>query len=142
MPASVLPVEHLFTLTASVTGPTPIQGGPQGSLLLFRATDGTFDGPRLKGTILEHSGGDWVSVRGDGSFKLDVRLTLITDDGAAIYMSFCGIGVPGAGGAELRTAPLFETGSEKYAWLNRVQGVATGVPGSGTVTYEVYALSI
>ena len=56
-------------------------------------------------------------------------------------MTYLGIGVPGEDGLSLRTAPMFETGDERYAWLNNVQAVATGSSAAGVVTYDVYALS-
>ena len=73
---------------------------------------------------------------------LDVRLALVTDDGATIYMTYTGLGSRGADGvAHLRTVPTFETGDERYAWLNSVQAVSHGTSGGGTVTYEVYSLT-
>lgn len=141
MPESSLPVEFLFTLTASTAPGTTIANGPQGTRAIVAVTGGSFEGPKLKGTVVPNSGCDWVTVRPDGSFKLDVRITLQTDDGAAIYMAYSGIGVRGEDGLTLRTAPLFETGDERYAWLNQVQAVGTGSSGGGQVTYDIYALS-
>ena len=37
-----------------------------------------------------------------------------------------------------RTAPLFETGSDKYGWLNRIVAVATGHRLPQGPVYEVY----
>jgi hypothetical protein len=74
--------------------------------------------------------------------KVDVRVTLHTDDGADIFMYYSGVGVSTDSGPVLRTAPYFETSAERYAWLNNVQGVATGTSGSGSVKYEVYALTV
>jgi hypothetical protein len=34
-------------------------------------------------------------------------------------------------------APLFETGDERYAWLNRIQAVAKGTLDGPTLTYEI-----
>lgn len=141
MPESALPVEFLFTLTANTSQATTIPNGPQWTRAIVGVTGGSFDGPKLKGTIVPNSGCDWVTVRADGSFKLDVRITLQTDDGAAIYMAYSGIGVRGENGLALRTAPVFETGDERYAWLNSVQAVGTGSSGGGIVTYDIYALS-
>ncbi len=141
MPESALPVEHLFTITANLGGASIIQDGPQGSRVIVAVSGGSFEGPRLKGTIVPNSGCDWVTRRADGSLRLDVRITLQTEDGAAIYMAYNGIGKPRDGGNVLRTAPLFETGDERYAWLNSVQAVATGTSAQGSVTYDVYALS-
>ncbi|MCC7364074.1 MAG: DUF3237 domain-containing protein [Dehalococcoidia bacterium] len=139
MAESSLPVEHLFTLTATTEQVAVLDGAPQGTRSLVRVTGGTFEGPRIKGTI-EEGGGDWITVRADGSAKLDVRLTLRTADGAHVLMTYQGIAARGESGLAVRTAPLFETGDARYSWLNNLQAVAHGAPARGSVTYEVYAL--
>ncbi|MGE5596027.1 MAG: DUF3237 domain-containing protein [Hyphomicrobiales bacterium] len=138
MPASQLNVEHLFTMTAT-TQQIATVAGPQGTRVMVRVTGGTFEGPKLRGKV-EDAGGDWVTVRPDGTFRLDVRVVLTTDDGAAILVSYNGIGRQEDGALRLRTAPTFETGDERYAWLNGVQAVGLGQSGQGSVTYEVYQL--
>jgi hypothetical protein len=140
MPESALPVEFLFKITATTANRTQIPNGPQGSRSIVAVTGGTFEGPKLKGTVVESPGGDWLTVRGDGSFRLDVRVILRTDDGAHILMTYSGIGTAGEGGARLRTAPQFETGDERYAWLNRIQAVGIGAPAQGSVAYDIYGL--
>jgi hypothetical protein len=141
MAENALPVQHLFTVTAQTTPPMMVQNGPQGTRMVVGVTGGTFEGPRLKGTVAPNAGGDYVTVRADGTIKLDVRLVLTTEDGATILMTYNGIGKPREGGGyDLRTAPLFETGDARYTWLNSVQAVATGAPGRGNVTYTVYEL--
>ena len=94
--------------------------------MVVNASSGTFEGPKLKGTT-KGPGGDWVTARADGSLSLDVRLLLETDDGALILMTYKGISPDG--GKTIRSAPLFETGDERYAWLNNLQAVATGGTG-------------
>ena len=140
MPETSLPVEHLFSLNAKTSGSSLIRFGPAGSRVIVGVTGGSFEGPRLRGTI-EPPGGDWVTLREHGSVRLDVRLTLKTDDDALILMTYQGIGVPKEGGGlDIRSAPLFETGDERYTWLNDVQAIGVGSPGDGFVKYEVYAL--
>jgi hypothetical protein len=139
MSETTLPVEHLFTLTVRLA-PSVRVGGPHGTRAVTPVTGGTFEGARLRGKVAEMPGGDWLLVRPDGSLRLDVRLTLLTDDGAAILMTYTGIGVRTDAGLALRTAPQFETGDERYAWLNNVQAVGIGSAGRESVTYEVYAL--
>lgn len=139
MPETSLPVEHLFTLNAGTASGAVIQDGPVGTRYIVPVTGGNFEGPKLRGTV-ELPAGDWVYSRPDGSLKLDVRILLKTEDGANILMSYSGIGTRGDAGLSLRTAPQFETGDERYAWLNSVQAVGVGSSGQGTVTYEVYAL--
>ena len=140
MAENTLPVEHLFTLTATTGAPQSIANGPQGTRAIVAVTGGTFEGPKLRGTVIGGSGGDYLTVRADGSFKLDVRVVLQTEDGATILMTYTGIGARGDSGLALRTAPLFETGDERYAWLNRVQAVGIGSSGQGSVSYTIYAL--
>jgi hypothetical protein len=130
-----LPVEHLFTLTAEVTRSATVANGPTGTRVIVHCTGGRFEGPRLAGEVAAPSG-DWVRIGPEGSMRLDVRVLLRTDDGADILMSYGGVATDG--GASVRTAPTFETGDERYAWLNSVQAVAIGTSGRGQVTYEVY----
>ena len=43
----------------------------------------------------------------------------------------------GGGQSPVYAAPLFETGDERYAWLNRVQAIAKGTLDGPTLTYEI-----
>lgn len=130
-------LEHLFTITATTGVSGLVANGPAGTRVIVDASSGTFDGPQLKGTV-HGPGGDWVTVRADGSMLLDVRLLLKTHDGADILMEYKGIGLDGA--THITTAPLFQTGAEQYAWLNNIQAVARGASDGSSVTYDVYAV--
>lgn len=46
-----VPVEHLFSMRANLAPLQVIEGGPQGTRGIVGVTGGTFEGPRLKGTI-------------------------------------------------------------------------------------------
>jgi hypothetical protein len=142
MAETALPVEHLFDITAMVGTASVVGAGPAGNRVIVPVTGGAFEGPRMRGVIVENCGGDWVLARADGTARLDVRITLKTDDGAIIFMSYSGLLIPKDGARLLRTAPYFETADERYSWLNNVQGVATGESTPGAVTYQVYALSV
>jgi hypothetical protein len=137
MPAESIPVEHLFTLTASVTRAATIADGPVGTRVVVDCTTGEFEGPRIRGRV-EGPSGDWVRRGADGALRLDVRLLLRTDDGAHILMTYSGVGTDG--GATIRAAPVFETGDARYTWLNTVQAVAIGTSGAGRVSYDIYRL--
>lgn len=130
-------LEHLMDVHLDVSIASMIPNGPAGTRVTVEVESGTFEGPRLRGTVVG-PGGDWAVVRADGTLKLDVRVLLRTDDGADIYMTYAGIGLDG--GARLRTAPLFETGDEGYAWLNAVQAVSTGSSDGKVVDYQVFAV--
>jgi hypothetical protein len=116
----------LMTLRLS-TAPTQAIGAcPRGTRLTFPITGGVFDGDRLRGKVLS-GGDDWVIKRPDGVLELDLRITLQTDDGALVHMTFEGIRDDAAPGAPyFRTLPRFETAEPKYAFLNELLAVGTG----------------
>jgi hypothetical protein len=82
--------------------------------MVFPITGGLFEGERLRGRVLA-GGGDWVTARADGTFELDLRATLETDDGALIHMTFTACATMNH---YLRTLPRFEP-PRRYLFLNR-----------------------
>jgi hypothetical protein len=114
--------EYLGRLRAETGTRTVVENGPQGTRTIVQIVGGRFEGPRVKASV-QTPAGDWITNRADGSYRLDVRLTLKTDDGALILVTYNGIGQTTDGGASLRAAPLFETGDSRYAWLTRLQAV-------------------
>jgi hypothetical protein len=131
--------EYLGTLRIETGARTSVENGPQGTRTIVEITGGRFEGPRLKASVLPPAG-DWITNRADGSYRLDVRFTLRTDDGALILVTYNGIGETTSAGARLRAAPLFETGDARYAWLTRLQAVGVGERVGTAVKYDVYAL--
>ena len=131
--------EYLGTLQVQTGTRTVVENGPQGTRTIVQINGGRFDGPRLKASV-QTPAGDWITNRADGSYRLDVRMTLKTDDGALILATYNGIGQTTPAGASLRAAPLFETGDPRYTWLTRLQAVAVGERVGTDVKYAVYAL--
>ena len=82
--------QPLFVLEAELRKPQMVAQTPLGERKIVTVAGGTFEGTRLQGTILP-GGADWALIRNDGSLQLDVRLTLQTNDGAAIFMTYRGI---------------------------------------------------
>ena len=109
---------RLTTAATQAIGPTP-----HGTLSIFPITGGSFEGERLRGTVLG-GGADWVTAAADGTFELDLRVTLETDDGAVIHMTFTG--VRDDANHYFRTLPRFETAAPQYAFLNRLLAVGIG----------------
>ncbi|MCG5212135.1 DUF3237 domain-containing protein [Streptosporangium sp. KLBMP 9127] len=115
---------------------------------------GSFDGPRLSGEILP-GGADWQLVHDDGMVSIDTRYTLRTGDGALIFISTSGVrhGPPDvlarlAAGSPVDPAEYyfrlfcrFETGGERYAWLNRTLAVASASRRAAAVHYDAYTLT-
>ena len=131
--------EYLGTLSAETGTRTVIENGPQGTRTIVQVIGGRFEGPRLKASV-QTPAGDWITNRADGSYRLDVRLTLKTEDGALILVTYNGIGQTTNAGASLRIAPLFETGDSRYVWLTRLQAVGVGERVGTTVKYDIYSL--
>lgn len=146
--------ELLFEISADLEAAQEIGTTPHGTRRIVYVTGGSFTGPRLKGEVLP-GGGDWVRDRPDNAFELDVRITLRTDDDHLIYTSYRGIlyaqpdimqrmrqGERDIDPSEyyFRTTPVFETGSEKYDWLNRIVSVGIGRRTATGVAYTVYAI--
>ncbi len=145
-------LEFLMEYTAELQLPFRTTGddGPFGTRGFALATGGSFEGPRLKGRIWA-GGGDWLLVGPDGVVRLDVRITLETDDGALIYVQYYGVKRPEEnraapqpgkpeeyGDTYYMATPRFETGDERYAWLNSLVCVAEGRRTETGVSFRVY----
>ena len=98
----------------------------RGKRITFPIIGGTFEGDRLRGKVLS-GGDDRGIVRSDGVIELDLRVTLQTDDGALVHMTFDGLRDDAAPeGPYFRTLPRFETADPNYAFLNRLLAVGVG----------------
>ncbi|MCB9300399.1 MAG: DUF3237 family protein [Lewinellaceae bacterium] len=101
---------------------------------------GTLEGAKLSGSI---EGVDYLTVRADGRFMLDLHLTVTTEDGEKIAVYEDGQLIPpqdGSGIAQLRLCMQFTTASPKYSWLNKIQAWAVGEVdwNTGKVTVQAY----
>lgn len=140
-------LEFLMEYTATLEAPQEIGAGPRGTRRIFPVTGGEFQGPKLNGKILP-GGGDWLTVDSGGAGRLDVRVTFETGDGALIYLAYEGVlvfneAILGGQGADygdtyFMTAPRFETGDDRYKWLNTAICVGEGKTAPGRVSYRVY----
>jgi hypothetical protein len=114
-----------MTLRLSTAPVQELGATPRGTRVTYPIIGGVFEGERLRGQLL--SGDDWAVTRADGVIELDARITLQTDDGALIHMTFTGIRDDAAPAAPyFRTLPLFETAEPKYAFLNKLLAVGLG----------------
>lgn len=100
--------------------------GPAGSRSVGAISAATVTGERLNATLAGPSAADWL-VRTGSIGVIDARLTLRTHDDALIYMTYGGrLSLSGSNAMVAYSSPVFETGDERYAWLNGVQAVAKG----------------
>ena len=143
------------TYHALLNGPLTVGEGPYGMRIIYEVVGGRADGPRFSGRVLT-GGADWLLVGPDGWGRLDVRAQFVTDDGAAIYVSYFGLlemndkvqqaiasgSSTDFGDQYFRTNPRFETGDPRYAWLNQTFFVGEGriIPGPG-VEYRLYRVT-
>jgi hypothetical protein len=145
--------ELLCDITGELDDAQPVGATPKGVRMIYPVTGGTVTGPRINGEVLPF-GADWLLMGADAVGELDVRLTIKTDDGEFIHTwyrvilniapedmerAMAGEDVD-PGSYYFRTTPVFETGSEKYAWLNRIVCVGVGQVGPGRVTYRIYQI--
>ena len=145
--------ELLCELTADLDDPQEIGATPHGVRMIVPVIGGTVKGPKLNGETLAF-GADWILMRSDGVGELDVRATIRTDDGELIYAYYRGIlkvdpeileRVQNGEDVDpseyyFRTTPVFETGSEKYSWLNQIICVGVGKIEQKRVRYSVYQI--
>ncbi len=142
----------LFQLTLNVPKIEDLGLTPYGARKIATVVSGSFEGERLRGTVMPSPGGDWLLLRSDGVLCLDVRMTLKTDDGELIYMHYNGmrhgpkdvLDRLNQGEAVdpalyyMRAVPVFETASVKYGWLNRAVFVAMGRRVAAGPIYDVF----
>ena len=142
----------LFRIEIALSSAIELGTTPYGRLRRVDTfVEGRFEGPRLSGALMA-GGNDLRLTRFDGAFRPDVRALLRTDDGHHIHMTYEGIR---SGPEEVweriergedvdpseyyfRIAVRFETGSEKYGWLNRILAFGSGVRRRSGPVYDIY----
>ncbi|MCR9277124.1 MAG: DUF3237 domain-containing protein [Pseudomonadaceae bacterium] len=142
----------LFVIRADLSDNFVVGAAPAGNRTVAVVSGGRFEGERLSGDVLPPAA-DWVLMDSEGWGRIDVRLCLKTDDDANIYMHYLGwlrfdetFASSRASGKATEfgdlyfvTHPSFETGDERYQWLNHLVTVAEGRVVPGGVEYQVYA---
>ena len=149
-PVSEIKTEFLFTIALEVEV-LNLGDTPYGSRRVGRFGAGSFEGPKLRGTVLS-GGACWMLLRRDDALEIEVRITLETDDKQQIYMSWKGFRHGPKGVIDrlnrgeivdpetyyFRTTPYFETSSKKYDWMNRICSIAAGSRKVNERTLEVF----
>lgn len=146
-----LPLSHVCDLNFELAAPIRIADAPRGSRTILRVAGGRVEGPRLAGKILP-GGGDWAVMRADGIFEVDIRAAIETVDGATIYTHYGGLvrmspenwrrflsgDKPASNEYYFRVTPRFETGDDRYRWLNRAIFVGAGFDLPPTPKYRIF----
>ena len=124
---------------------------PKGLRRIIPITGGSFEGPIIKGEILD-GGADWQIVRKDGVAELEAHYQIKTDDGVVIYVKNVGMRVAtpevaariGRGEQVstseyyFRAVPKFEAPEGKYAWMNNTIFICTGERNPDNVSIKVW----
>lgn len=132
-------LEHEFTYRTAVNGPHVVGDGPFGTRHHYDMTDGEVEGPRLRARS-SGDGTDWMLVGADGFLRMDVRMQLVTDDGAVLLVRYHGPAEANdrlqqaiEAGEEtsfddqrIRTVWQIESGDCRYAWVNQAVFVGEG----------------
>ncbi|MGB4135750.1 MAG: DUF3237 domain-containing protein [Microbacterium sp.] len=113
----------------------------RGHRLVGPIVGGRIEGPLLNATQVGTSAADWLIQGPDGTVIVDVRVSLRTDDGAAIQVAYGGRAdwSGGIGSGPVFSAFVFDTDDERYRWLcsRIVVGVGAVAPTHGSYTLEL-----
>lgn len=147
-------LEFLMTFDSHVKELQKVGATPHGERYIYVVEGGKFEGPILKGKVKDGGAADWMMIVKDGLSTLDVRKTFETHDGALIFVTYQGLyqfntelsanlerGEGYAFGDTLFQVQMqFETGDERYSWLNTTLAVAEGRETGKKVKYRAYRL--
>ncbi len=147
--------EYIMTLHVPLDEPQ----GVNNNLQIFNVRPGGWvEGPAIRGEVVAPSA-DWLRIMPDGTRRIDVRLSIKTDGGAIIFVTYMGRAVAAPADAAARlaagetlgpdqfyfiTAPTFETASPTYSWLNDIVAVGKVISLNRSndrhVTYDIFAV--
>ena len=116
-------LEFALQLKVTLGQAFSIENTQHGRRTVIPITGGTFEGPGIKGTII-NGGADYQLANAQGRTELEAIYCIKTDDGVYIHVRNRGIIASGqdADGKPsfyFRAAPQFEAHADsKYGWLN------------------------
>jgi hypothetical protein len=152
----VIGLEEAMTYRVTTQGPLETtDGSPWGARQYWEVSEASLSGAHISATMAM-TGGDWMGVSGDGFWRPDVRVQFRTTDDAVILMRYTGLVEQSdrfmRAASEnhetswddqyMRLAVTFETGDERYRWLNENLFVARGrLIGTGEIEYTIYRVT-
>lgn len=139
-------LDFVMQLKVTLDAPYSVGQTPRGRRTIIPITGGTFEGPLLKGTII-NGGADYQMGGADGRTEIEAIYNIKTDDGVYIHIRNCGLicqekDEQGRPSFYFRCAPKFEAPADsKYAWLNNALFVCAPAMGQGPgITLNVWKI--
>jgi hypothetical protein len=123
VPKDTPQLEFALQLKVTLGEAFGINNTQHGRRTVIPITGGTFEGPGIKGTII-NGGADYQLANADGRTELEAIYCIKTDDGVYIHVRNRGIiangkDADGKPSFYFRCAPQFEAPADsKYGWLN------------------------
>ena len=136
-------LEPMGVLHVQLGDMVEVGGGPKGPRVVVDVVSIDLQSDKIPASLATNDAADWLTIADDGKLGcLDVRFTLKTNDGAFIFVEYQGRGDMEAG--LIAAAPTFQTGSEKYAWLNNIQAISAGNVNleTGELVYNLYEVKV
>jgi hypothetical protein len=149
-----LETEFLFEAEGQLAEPLELGVMPNGLRRVVQILGGTFQGPRMRGTMVPDGAADWQYLRSDSVMVVEAHYALRTDDGALIYVVNRGLrhapdevtkrmlrgeDVP-EDAYYFRCVPQFEAPAGRYDWLNKRIFVGTGLRYPSGIRLRIYQL--
>lgn len=153
----MISLQHVMTYRFITTGPVAktSKGSPFGERQYWEMTSGTLVGEQITAEIVM-PGGDWLLIGDDGFTRPDVKVQFLTDDQELILLHYSGLvevnetfrnAAANNQSTEytdhyMRMTMKFDTGAEKYKWLNHHLYIAEGkLHGKNEIEYKIYQVS-
>lgn len=117
-------------------------------------TGGSVSGPRLEGSVIAGSGGDWPLFRNDGVIAFDARYLLRASDGTVIHLINRGYAYAQPEVQQriergesvdpkdnyFRLAPVFDAPAGPHDWLTRTILIGVGEKHARHSTFDYFAV--
>jgi len=130
-----------LTLSVASDGLYMLGATPAGTRIVQEISSAELSGPRLNARLVGRAAADWLAIDAQGVGTFDIRMTLETEDGVPVYLSYKGRAdwSSGMGKAPVYVGMEFEAGDDRYRWLNALHLFGRGQVGEGgTLVYEIY----
>ena len=117
-------LEYIVELKVKCDGAYQVGKTSHGNRFIIPIVGGTFEGPKMKGTILPGGADYQLQDQTTGRTEIEAIYSIRTDDGVNIHIRNKGLictGMDSEGKPQFyfRTTPQFEAPQDsKYAWLN------------------------